>query len=408
MGHGNGIKWYRHLELPGDGLDAANACLNADPPRPPGCSAEFYGAASLLGRRAQALRDALAKLGAIACTEGVWTGDAADAFRRTLQDAHRAHYDQVPDRYDGYARAVREYASALDGHQASIDSARADVQAALDAQRRAATVAGARALTTSGVGDCQAAAHRFRAAYNDWVDSVTRCEHAIERVDDDKLHNAHGMHVALDAVARYADIMSSITGALALVAIAWPPAAIFLLEVSSVCSLAKLGADAARATVYHEKVTVGDFVFDALGSVPIMRPGSQAVRAGRELKDAGVLAAARNGARAVGKSFVAEAKPRLVEAAHNLKNTKVRPSTHEIRPTLEENWRAQDIVVNTGSVGREAYDNRLGGWPRAVEQAAFSVVLGPLGRPATTDLNSAVGGLGDLVRRPAPGLTRVP
>jgi hypothetical protein len=403
MGHGNGIKWYRHLDLPGDGLAAAEACLIADPPRPPGCSAQFYTAAGLLGRRAQALRDALAKLGAIACTAGVSTGDAADAFHRLLQDAERAHYDQVPERYDGYARALREYAAALDSHQARIDSALAGVQAALDAHRRAAG-APHKAVRAPAVADCQAAARRFRAAYNDWVDSATRCEHAIERVDDDRLHNAHGVHVALDVAARYADIMSSLTGALALVAIAWPPAAILLLEVSSVCSLAKLGTDVARATAYHEKAGTGDLVFDALGSVPIMRPGSQAVKAGRDLKDAGVLAAARSGVKAFGRSFVAEAKPGLVDAGRNLKNTKLRPDTNAIWPTLAGNWRLQDVVVNVSSVGREAYDNRAGDWPRAAAVTGFSVVLGPLGRPAAAELNWAV----NLVRRRLPSPVPAP
>jgi uncharacterized protein YukE len=404
MGHGNGIKWYRHLELPGDGLAAAVACLIADPPRPPACSAEFYSAAGLLGRRAQALRDALAKLGAIACSAGMWTGDASDGFRRLLQNAQRAHYDQVPERYDGYARALREYAACLDSHQARIDSARAGVQAALDAHRRATAAAGAKAVTAPGVADCQAAARRFRAAYNDWVDSATRCEHAIERVDNDRLHNAHGVHVALDVAARYADLMSSLTGALALVAIAWPPAAILLLEVSSVCSLAKLGTDVARATAYHEKAGAGDLVFDALGSVPIMRPGSQAVKAARELDDAGVLAAARSGVNAFGSSFVAEAKPGLVDAARNVKNTKLRPDTNAIWPTLAENWRLQDVVVNVSSVGREGYDNRDGDWPNAAAVTGFGVVLGPLGRPAAAELNSAV----NLVRRRLPSPVPAP
>jgi hypothetical protein len=407
MGHGNGIRWYRHLELPSDGLAAARACLNADPPRPPGRSAQFYSAAGLLGRRAQALRDALAKLSALACTAGVWSGDAADAFRRLLQDAHRVHYDQVPTRYDGYARALRGYATALDGHQAAIDSARAGVQAALDAHRRAATAGGGRP-TAPGVPDCQAAAARFRDAYDDWVDSVARCERAIERVDADPLHNAHGLHVTLDVVARYADILSSLTGALALVTIAWPPAAIVLLEVSGVLALGKLGTDVARASAYDESVTPGDLVFDAVGSVPIMRPGSQAVKAGRELEDAGVLAAARTGAQAFRKSFVAEAKPGLVDAARNLKNTRLRPDPTAVRPTLAENWRLQDVVVNASSAGREAYDNRRGDWPRAAEGTGLSIVLGPLGGPAATELNSTVDEFGNLVRRQLPSSVPAP
>jgi len=408
MGHGNGIKWYRRLELPGDALAAAHACLSADPPRPPGCAVDFYRAAGLLGRRAHALRDALAELGAIASTAGSWRGDAAEAFRCLLRDAHRAHYDQVPARYDGYARALREYAAALAVHQAAIESPRAGVQAALDAHRRAAAAVTAKALATPGVADCQAAAVRFRAAYNDWVDSATRCEHAIERVDADNLHNTHGLHVTLDMLARYTDVMSSLTGALALLAIAWPPAAILLLEVSSVCSLAQFGTDVARASIYRQDITPGDLVFDALGSVPIIRPGSQAVRAGRELRDDGVLAAARSGANAFGRSFVTESKPGLVDATRNLKATRLRPDTTAIRPTLQENWRMQDVVVNAGSAGREAYDNRRRDWPQAVERAGFSVMLGPLGGPAAADVNSAGRGLEHAVRQELPSPASAP
>jgi len=36
MGHGNGIKWYRPLQLPGTGIEAATTCLAVDPARPPG------------------------------------------------------------------------------------------------------------------------------------------------------------------------------------------------------------------------------------------------------------------------------------------------------------------------------------------------------------------------------------
>jgi uncharacterized protein YukE len=421
MGHGNGIRWYHHLELPGDGLAAAAACLTADPPGPPGSSGEFYAAANRLGRRAQALRDVLAKLGAIAASEGVWTGEAADTFRRLLTDAHRAHYDQVPERYDGYARALREYGALIEQHQARIDGARADVQSAVDAYDRATAAAAARGTATGqasvaatacrpALSECHAAAHRFRAAYNDWVDSVTRCERAIERVDCDALHNPHGAHVAVHVVANLSAVLSNLTAVLALATLPWPPVAILFLAVSSATSLIEFGADITRAAAWHEKVTLGDLAFDALGSIPLGASASKAVKAGRALNAAGVLTKARAGARGFLKSFGPElidaAGRDVKEAAVGLRRTRWRPDVRGVRPTLRENWEVQDVGVTVASVGREAYDNRTRDWPQAIERTAFSVVLGPAGPRAAAGVNAGAAKVARELanlRRPVPG-----
>jgi uncharacterized protein YukE len=402
MGHGNGIRWYHHVELPGDGLVAAAACLSADPPRPPGSSGELYAAANRLGRRAQALRDVLGKLGSIAACDGVWTGAAADTFRRLLDDAHRAHYDQVPERYDGYARALREYGALLEQHQARIDGARADVRSALDAYHRATAAAAARGTAVGqaaaaatacrpALSECQAAAHRFRAAYNDWVDSVTRCERAIERVDGDALHNPHGAHVAVHAVATVSAVLSNLTAVLALATLPWPPVAILFLAVSSATSLIEFGADITRAAVWQEKVTLGDLAFDALGSIPLGPSAAEAVKAGRALKAAGVLTKARAGAGGFLKSFGPElidaAGRDVKEAAVGLRRTRWRPDVKGVSPTLRENWEVQDVSVTVASVGRDAYNNRTRAWPQALERTAFSVMLGPAGPPAAAGVN---------------------
>jgi uncharacterized protein YukE len=417
MGHGNGIKWYRHLELPADGLAAAAACLAADPPRPPGSADEFYAAADRLGRRAQALRDVLAKLGAIAASEGVWAGQAADTFRRLLRDAHRAHYDQVPDRYDGYARALRDYAGLHGQHQARIDGARADVQSAVDAYHGAAHGTGIRqasgiAAAAIALSECRAAAHSFRTAYDDWVDSVTRCERAIERVDGDALHNPHGAQVAVDVVANVSAVLSNLTAVLALATLPWPPIAILFLAVSSETSLLELGADVTRAAAWQEKVTLGDLVFDALGSIPLGTCASEAVKASRALKAAGILTRARAGARGFLHSF----GPELIDAAGRdvkqatvgLRTARWRPDAKGVAATLRENWEVQDVGVTVASAGREAYDNRSRPWPQAIERTAFSVVLGPLGPPAAARVNASAVRVARELGERRPGVPRPP
>ena len=403
MGHGNGIKWYQHIQLPGTGIEAATTCLAVDPARPPGSSDEFYAAATRLGQRAQALRDVLDKLRRIDATEGVWTGDAADAFRSVLRDAHRAHYDQVPTRYDGYARALRQYATTLSGHQSAIDGARADVQATLDAYHRAKTsitppkvapdcppfpnpVSGLLPQSpacTPVIDDCLAAARRFQLAYNEWVDAVTTCEHAIERVDDDKLHNPHGghaaahalnvgFHTALDLTAQLADLVASLSAVLAVLTLWNPALAGVLLEISTFASMVKLDADQIRKVAYHENVSLNDLAFDALGSIPGAKPTVEGVAAARGLKGARLISKLRVGAGKFQKTFADEFLPSLGEKLGKL-TTKDgwRVTTKGLGRAFVFQW---DVVSNGPSVARDTLNNHKKGWLPALEGAA----LGPL------------------------------
>lgn len=385
MGHGNGIKWYVHLELLGEGPAAAHACLAADPPRPPGSAAEFYDAAARLGRRAQALRDALAKLASIAATEGVWTGAAADSFRTVLRDAHRSHYDQVPQRYDGYAAALRAYAAALPGHQAGIDSARADVQAALAAHRRVQLAGSDHHRYALGsdraVQDCQTAATRFRAAYNDWVDAVAQCERAVERVDDDRLHNAHGGRVATDIIAGVAGEISNLTAVLAVIALPFPVVSEMLLVLSTASSLVALAADSTRRFAYHEDVDWRQLSLDALGAIPVIKPAEVGARTARAAKEARVGA----GARAFGRTFGHEAADAYVHgparAVSNLREAGLRgafarPSVARSMESLE-GWEKQDLLQYPASWADDAYDHRKQGWAKAVRSSAFRVTWQP-------------------------------
>jgi uncharacterized protein YukE len=392
MGHGNGIKWYAHLELLGDGPAAAHACLAADPPRPPGSAAEFYDAAAQLGRRAQTLRDALGKLASIAATEGVWTGSAAESFRSVLRDAHRSHYDQVPQRYDGYAAALRAYAAALPGHQASIDSARADVQAALTAHQRVQLAASdhpyALAVGTDRAGQlCQAASVRFRAAYNDWVDAVAQCERAIEKVDDDRLHNAHGAQVATDVIGGVAGELSSLTAVLAVLTLPFPVLSEALLVLSTASSLVALGADSTRRFAYGEDIDWRRLSLDALGAIPMIKPVEVGARAGRAAKEAGVLGRLGAGAKTFGRTFGHEVADAYVHgparAVSNLKEagfrgTFARPSLTRSMESLK-GWEKQDLLQYPASWASDAYDHRRQGWAKAARSSAFRVTWQPLG-----------------------------
>lgn len=404
MGHGNGIKWYQHIELPGSGIGAATAALAVEPARPPGTSCEFFAAANRLAQRAQALRDVLAKLGAIASSDGGWTGEAADSFRTLLRDAHRSHYDQVPVRYEGFARALRQYGAALDGHQAAIDRARADVQAALDAYQRTQSF-GPSANPGADpwpypqlslrpdrpdLDDCLAAARRFQAAYNDWVDAVTACEHAIEHVDDDKLHNAHGVHVAVDVIGSVTGLLADVTAVLAVLTLPWPPVAALFLAVSTGLSMIHLGTDITRKVVWNERVSATDFAIDALGSIPVVGSAGEGVKAARAVRTAGRLGKAEAGAKAAFGEFLKplkEFRPELAKLRQNgIWQTLRHPDLPEAGRTFVRDW---GHLQDAASVGLQAYNDRKQGVRPALENAAFSVVLGPLSPVGVSVLDTA-------------------
>ena len=436
-----GIKWYEHLELPADLVAAANACLSVDPPRPPGSSCEFYAAAGRLSLFAQAFRDALGALARIAADDSAWTGEAAESFRTILEDPQRTHADQVPVRYDGYARALRDYGSTLDSHQAAIDSARATLGSTLDTYRfRAAAaepafprnpalpfppstphlgpVVDPTFLERAAAQDCRAAVVRFQTAYNAWIESARRCQRAVKAVDGDKLHNPHGasaaaavidgaLHAFVDATADLAGLVSTLTAALAVLTIPWPPVAAAFLLVSTVSSGVQLLADVDRKLQYHENVSLGDLAFDALGTIPFARPGSEGVKAGRALKGAGVLGKFRAGGARFGTSIGADLSGTFGRGAkdvlRDLRTTTARPDLKAGRAAFDGAGAAQDLGVNVAQAGTQAYDNRKRG-TRAIEQAAFEVVLGPASPVLIGATNTAIKNVGDLPRLAYPGV----
>jgi hypothetical protein len=411
------IAWYEHLALPADAVAAAEACLKAAPPRPPGSSDEFFAAAGRLSRIAQAFRDALGTLAKIAADDSAWTGDAADAFRNILDDPRRTRLDQVPDRYDGYARALREYASGVDGHQAGIDSARADVQAALAAYHRVGlgrpptvvtqfTPLSAAPGYQTAVQSCRRAADGFRVSYNAWIDSALRCQHAVKRVDADPLHNPHGARLAVDAISKVADWLSNATAALALIALPCPPAAIFLLELSSVFSAVELAADIDRKVQYHENVTPADFAFAALGCLPVVDPAREGLAAGRAAKAGGLAGRAGAAAKAAASSLRDEAKA-IPAAAATLKRAGWwralgRSDLNAVPRALAENWGGQNGAVAAVSIGRGAYDNRHRGYRSAIQKSTITVLLGPL----ATSVEAAVHAVENPDGRPDPAFVR--
>jgi uncharacterized protein YukE len=303
------IPRYRHLHLPAQGYFAAGVCLGT--PRPPGSSAELRAVARALSRTAQALRDTLGRLQAISTDESVWTGTAADAFRSAVKAPPKSHVGQVPERYDGYARQLQAYASALDEAQTDHDLLRCRVTDAVNAYRTAK--AGGQS-TESAEQSCRAAAVAFRSAHNRWVDAANSCADGLKRVDaHDKLHNPHGIHAAVDAVAATMNELSSVSAVLALVVLpVQPELAVVLLAISTGASIAKLGADGARVA-YGEDVGRQTFALDALGSIPVagsFKGAAAATRQARVLE--GVGPKLGGAARAFGKHLGRDYRRTLV------------------------------------------------------------------------------------------------
>jgi hypothetical protein len=266
------------------------------------------------------------------------------------------------------------------------------------------------------IDDCLTAARRFQVAYNDWIDAVTTCEHAIERVDGDKLHDPHGgaavshaldvgLHTFVDLTAELAGVVSALSAVLTVLTLPWPPAAAFFLLVSTVASGVQLLADLDRRFQYYEKVTGPDLAFDALGSIPLGKPSAEAARVGKASRAAGLLGRLRAGGAKFGKTLGGELKgfpSDIKQTLSELKKFRWRPDLGKVGPTVKRIGPTQDVVVTGAQAGTQAYDHRKGGL-RSVDRAAIDVVLGPAGPLVDIPLNAMLNNLRGLPRLAHPG-----
>ena len=108
------------FELPGDGLRAAQLCL--DQRVPGGDPAGIRAVANRSGARAADLRrTASALLSGI--DTGLWSGAAHRAFTDQIH-AHAPSLSATADRYEHYAAALTSYAGALDETAPGIAASR--------------------------------------------------------------------------------------------------------------------------------------------------------------------------------------------------------------------------------------------------------------------------------------------
>jgi uncharacterized protein YukE len=378
---------YPHLDLPSQGYLAAAVCTEAA--RPPGSSAEVRAVAGALARTAQALRDTLAKLQAISTDDSSWCGAAGESFRAAVREPAKSHVNEVPKRYDGYASQLVSYASTLDGAQASFDLLHARVQDAVNAYRAAKAGGGGHSADCAEQ-ECQAAARQFQASYNEWVDAANRCINGLKRIDKhDKLHNAHGIRAAVDAVSGAMGELTSLSSVLAIVSLAiCPELAVVLLAISTGASMVKLGADAGREA-YGEDVGWRAFAFDALGSIPVGGSAKGALAASRQARAVeGAGAKFGGAARAFGKHLGRHYRHSLVrDPARALRQlderggvaaSAGRTSWSRTRGTLSGTDK-QELLGYPASVANDTWENRDGGWGRATVGSVVHVTWAPVG-----------------------------
>jgi len=375
---------YPHLDLPPHGPLAAAVCAEAT--RPPGSSTDVRAVAAALARTGQALRDTLARLQAISTDDSSWSGAAAESFRAVVKEPAKSHINQVPERYDGYAHQLISYASTLDGAQASFDLLRARAQDALNTYRLAK--AGGHAADCAER-ECRAAALKFQASYNEWIDAANRCINGLKSVDKhDKLHNPHGIHAAADVISAKVGGLSSLSSVLALVSLPiCPELAVVLLAISTGASMGKLGADATREA-YGEDVNWKTFAFDALGSIPVAASAKGVLAATRQARAVEGLGARFGGAaRAFGKHMGRHYRHSLVRdparALHELDDgggiaaSARRASWSRTRETLQDTDK-QELLVDPLSAANDAWENRERGWGRATAGGVVHVTWRPV------------------------------
>ncbi len=406
------IERYRHLEIPAGGYAAANFCSQIGPP--PGTSEQLRARARALSATAQAVRDAMARLRAISNDESSWTGAAAEAFRAAVQEPAKSHINKVPERYDGYARQLISYASALDDAQTKYRAALARVADAL-AMYHAAKASGGNTphVTDCAEQECRTAARQFIATHNVWVDAVNRCINGLKSIDThDKLHNPHGVQAAADGVAHVMDEVGNLSAVLALVTLALcPELSVVLFAISTVASGVKLVADADRKMMYGEDINWRTFAFDALGSVPLGAPMKGAVTAAKEAKAArglaGVAGRAGSAVNAFGRELGREYTHALFDdPARGLRELKAHgksgasPSWRRTGAAIGDMGK-QDVLGYPASYADNAWQNHRHGWAQAIGWSAFRVTWAPVGPMLPAGLAKQVGDhIGPLARLP--------
>ena len=295
-----------------DGVAAADACLAARMPT------GDPGSVRLAARRSAACADELRRLGTslrTAAQSALWQGAAREAFVAQLSGS-APRLTATGDRYDGYGRALRRYADALDTALVQLPPLRAELErgrTAYENRPLAPVLAGPRASGALLVGGAQhvpgvdtgaeralwQAAVRFKYSWDQWADALDECTASLLAVNQaDPTRDLHGWHAAvrgLDRLARYtsplvylamhpslktlSDELGIVSNELTVVGLGLlmicPPAAGAALGAAATMSAMQLGVDTTRRVrggADGRSVSDSTLGFDALGAAPIGRP----------------------------------------------------------------------------------------------------------------------------------------
>ncbi len=295
------------FELPGDGLLAAQTCL--DQRMPAGDPARIRIAARRCGATAADLRRAASALLSTADTP-LWAGEAHRAFVEHIR-ANAPSMSATADRYEHYASALHAYAGALDETAPRLSATRHQLrQRCHEVTRPSPTAVGSPLSTLPGstlpgsqsgreLADLLLLARSFKAGYDQWADALDGCLRALAHAHEaDPTRDAHGLRAfgqqLAAAVTRHvnqieravlhpslhtlSDGLSALNLDFTVLGLALlfvcPPVATACLAAATVLAVARLAVDATRRA-QGEQVSNADLGWQLAAAVPI---GGSAVR----------------------------------------------------------------------------------------------------------------------------------
>lgn len=305
------------FELPGEGLLAAQVCL--DQRMPAGDPVGLRSAAARSGAWAADLRRVTAVLLSKADTP-LWTGAAHQAFVEQIR-ANAPCMSAAAERYERYAGALHTYAGAVEETAPRLLTARSQLRQRYDELTRQAACPEqapvsfwATALPVRPASDTAgllSLAHEFKAGYDRWADALDRCVRALSEVDqadptrDRSGWAALGQHLtaavkrhltpyqralADPSLATISDCLGALSTDLTVLGLGLlllcPPVAGACLAAATVLALTRLAVDATRRT-QGEQVSNASLGLQLAAAIPIGGPAVRGLRAAGPLRATG-------------------------------------------------------------------------------------------------------------------------
>jgi uncharacterized protein YukE len=289
------------FELPGDGLRAAQLCLEQRVPR--GDPAGIRSVADRSGARAADLRRTASTL-LSGLDTGVWSGAAHRAFVERVH-THAPSMAATAERYEHYAAALSSYAGVLDETGPWISASRRLLQQRYEepARRQHALGSDAAALGSGAApgyppssdpgAELLPIARDFKAAYDRWADALDRCIRALAQADEaDPTRDVHGLRAVEHQVAAVAhgalspferavlhpslhnvsDCLGALNADLTVLGLGLlflcPPVGTACLAAATALAVAQLAVDGTRQA-RGEQVSAGGLGLELAAAIPI-------------------------------------------------------------------------------------------------------------------------------------------